>query len=81
MGRVGAVCESTATSLGESICSARASWEGQVNSPALKKPKKPVQKAAQSLTLSELSLDPRPSDLCILMEDLVRDDHIEVEPT
>ena len=26
------------------------------------------------------SLDPRPSDLCILMEGLVRDDHVEIEP-
>ena len=27
------------------------------------------------------SLDPTPSDLCILMEGLVRDDHVGVEPT
>ena len=28
------------------------------------------------MTLDTPSLDPRPSDLCILMEGLVRDDHV-----
>ncbi len=48
----GSLCESTVTSRGLSIYDRNADNEGQVNSPALIKPKKPVQHAAQSMHAS-----------------------------
>ena len=48
----GLLCVSTDTSLGLSISSENACRDGQVNSPALMKPKNPVQHAAQSIALS-----------------------------
>ena len=37
----------------------------------------PVQGASRVQGAPVISLDPRPSDLCIPMEGLVRDDHME----
>ena len=48
------VWESTAISLGDSMSSAKASGEGQVNSPARMNPKAPRQKAAHSIVQSKL---------------------------
>ncbi len=50
---VGEECESTDTSHTCSILVVNADCDGQVNSPALRNPKKPRQKAAQSMKWSD----------------------------